>query len=125
MGALQPALDVLAVGRVGRTDQRNHVERTGPAASKRCKALPRVVAERLLEMTRDDRSRRARHTVAHVRDLRTLFAVARSPGSLRRRDASATPPPRPGPGLDGGLRRLRSRASAPSGARPRARLSAG
>ena len=47
--------------------------------------------------------------MAHVRDLRTLFSVARAPGALCRRDEGATAPPRARPGIDGRLRRLRLR----------------
>ena len=79
-GALEPALLVLAERRVRRTHERDHVEAAGPPALERVEARPRLVVERPLEMAGDDRDGRARHTVPHVRDLRTLFAVRRAAG---------------------------------------------
>ena len=122
--ACEPAFDVLAVRGVWRPHERDHVETAGAASLQLVEPGPGIVAQRLLEMAGDDRDWVARHTVAHVRDLRTLFAVGRAAAVARRRYAGAHPPPRPGSGLDGRLRLVRARASAASGDRSRARLPA-
>src|SRR5207245_4460299 len=98
--ALEPARFVLAVREIGRPDQRDHVEAARAFALQRVEAQPGSVVEWALDVARHHRGGpggHGRHTVAHVRDLRTLFAVGASPGGVCRRDASADPPSRPRP----------------------------
>src|SRR6266403_2115505 len=85
--ALEPTLDILTEGGVRRTHERDQIEATGAASLQFVEPRPRVVAERLLGLAGDNRDWRARHTVAHVRDLRTLFAVERAAAAARRRNA--------------------------------------
>src|SRR5581483_8837871 len=92
----EPEIRVLVERRIRRTQQRDHVEAAGSVSLQRVEARPRLVAQRLLDVTGDDRDRRARHTVAHARAPRTLFAVPRDrlrPARGAVRGAEARGPP--------------------------------